>query len=331
MLRYFQNCGKDCCFLMQSSCVYIGSSRSCSVTIEVAPPGSWLFAMSRLLAFALFGVTTTISFALSPSDLDRARGLYQKTDYAGVLKLLGPLAEKTGEAYALIGQAQFMNGEYKRSAESFEKAIAQDPRSSRYVHWLGRAYGRQAESASPFTAPGLAVKTRQAFEKAVAMDSSDKEALSDLFEYYMDAPGFLGGGLNRAQDVVRRIAKIDQAEGMYANAQLADKRKDFNSAEQQFRRAMDLAPRQVGRVLDLAKFLARRGRVSESDQVFVQAARLAPNNPQVLYDRAALYIKQKRNLDEAAAMLEKYISSPLTPDNVPREKAMELLKQTKGV
>ena len=286
--------------------------------------------MSRLLVFSLFTFTATLSLALSPLDLDRARELYQKTDYAGVLKLLGPLPEKTGEAYALIGQAQFMNGEYKRSVEAFEKAIAQDPQSSRYVHWLGRAYGRQAESASPFTAPGLALKTRQAFEKAVAMDAANKEALSDLFEYYMDAPGFLGGGLSRAQDVVTRISRIDQAEGMYANAQLADKRKDFNSAEQQFRRAIDLAPRQVGRVLDLAKFLARRGRVSESDQVFGQAAKLAPNNPQVLYDRAAFYIKQKRNLNEAAGLLEKYINSPLTPDNVPREKAMELLKHTKG-
>ena len=286
--------------------------------------------MSRPFVLLLFLTSTAAFAATNISDMERARGLYQKTDYSGALKVLGGLPEKNGDAYALMGQAQFMNGEYKRAAESFEKAIAQDPQSSHYVHWLGRAYGRQAESASPFTVPGLAVKTRQAFEKAVAMDPSNKEALNDLFEYYMDAPGFLGGGLNRAQDLVARIARIDEAEGMYAQAQLADKRKDFNSAEQKLRRAIDLAPRQVGRVLDLAKFLAKRGRVSESDQVFVQAAKLAPNNPQVLYDRAALYIKQKRNLDEAAALLEKYINSPLTPDNVPREKAVELLKQAKG-
>ena len=267
---------------------------------------------------------------LTTPDLERARKLYSGTDYPAVLQLLNPVANKTPEIYALIGQARFMSGEYKKAAESFEKALAEEPRNSNYLHWLGRAYGRQAESASMLTAPGLAVKARQAFEKAVAADPSNKEAVNDLFQYYLDAPGFLGGGLNRAEQLVAQIARIDEAEGHFATAQLAVKRKDFNSAEQQLRRAMDLAPRQVGRVLDLAKFLARHGRVGESDQVFAQAAKLAPNSPQVLYDRAAFYIKQKRNLDQAAALLEKYLHSPLTPDNVPREKALELLKQANG-
>jgi len=271
-----------------------------------------------------------VVLAASPNELDRARQLYQATEYSAALKVLNRLPNKTAEVYALIGQSQFMNGEYKRAAESFDKAVAQDPQNSEYRHWLGRSFGRQAESASILTAPGLAIKTRQAFEKAVALDPSNKEALNDLFEFYMDAPGFLGGGLNRAEQLIEQIGRTDEAEGHYATAQLADKRKDFNSAEQQLRRAIDLAPRQVGRIIDLAKFLARRGRVSESDQALAQALKLAPDSPQVIYVRAELYIKQKRNLGEAAALLEKYINSPLTPDNVPREKAMELLKQAKG-
>jgi Flp pilus assembly protein TadD len=284
--------------------------------------------MSRLLLTIVFA---SLAFAQStPSELERARNLYQRTEYKAVLDRLNPVANKNAETYALIGQTRFMNGEHKRAAEMFEKAVALEPRNSRYVHWLGRAYGRQAESANVFSAPGLAVKTRQAFEKAVALDPSNKEALNDLFEFYMDAPGLLGGGLNRAEELIPQIARTDEAEGHFASAQLADKRKDFNSAEQQLRRAMELAPRQVGRVLDLAKFLARHGRTSESDQVFAQALKLAPDNPQVMYDRAALYIKQKRNLDEAAALLERYLKSPLTPDDVPREKALELLKQAKG-
>jgi Flp pilus assembly protein TadD len=266
----------------------------------------------------------------SAGEIEVARDFYQKTDYMSALSVLNHIQNKDASAWFLSGQAQFMSGEYKRAAEAFEKAAAIDPHNGEYMHWLGRAYGRQAESANPISAARLAVKTRQAFESAVALDPTNKEALNDLLEYYLDAPGFLGGGFNRAEELIQRIAKLDEAEGYYARAQLADKRKDFNSAEQQLRRAMELAPRQVGRILDLAKYLARMGRVSESDQVFAQAARIAPNSPQVLYDRAALYIKQNRNLGEAAVLLEKYVNSPLTPDNVPREKALELLKQAKG-
>ena len=284
--------------------------------------------MSRFLSSIVFaGVALAQS---SPVELERARTLYQRTEYQAVLDLLNPVRPKNAEIYVLIGQARFMTGENKRAAEMFEKAVALAPQNSGYVHWLGRAYGRQAESANVFSAPGLAVKTRQAFEKAVALDPLNKEALNDLFEFYMDAPGLLGGGLNRAEQLIPQIARTDEAEGHFASAQLADKRKDFNSAEQQLRRAMELAPRQVGRVLDLAKFLARHGRLSESDQAFVQASKIAPDSPQVMYERAEIYIKQKRNLGEAADLLERYLKSPLTPDNVPREKAMELLKQAKG-
>ena len=87
-----------------------------------------------------------------------------------------------------------MLGEFKKAQEYFEKAIAADPGNSVYHHWLGKAYGRRAETSSFITAPGFASKARQSFEKSITLDPRNKEALSDLFEYYVEAPGFLGGG-----------------------------------------------------------------------------------------------------------------------------------------
>ena len=78
-----------------------------------------------------------------------------------------------------------------------------------------------------FTAPGLASKARQYFEKAVQLNPRNLEALTDLFEYYLEAPGFLGGGLDKAEATSARIAEIDAAEGYWAHAKLAEKRKEF--------------------------------------------------------------------------------------------------------
>ena len=139
------------------------------------------------------------------------------------------------------------------------------PQKFRYVLWLGRTWGRRAESASYLTAPAYASKARQLFERSVMLDTSNKEALNDLFEYYMEAPGFLGGGLDRLKRWCSASELLDEAEGHYAKAQLADKRKEFDAAEQQLRRALELAPRQLGRVLDLAKYLSKLGRVEESE------------------------------------------------------------------
>jgi tetratricopeptide (TPR) repeat protein len=111
---------------------------------------------------------------------------------------------------------------------------------------------------------------------------------------------------------------------------LADNRKQFDTAEEQLRRAIELAPRQVGRLLDLARHLAQHGRIQESEATFDKAEQLAPNAPKVYFERAGVYVQQKRNLDRAKALLLKYLGSNLTPDDPPREQAQKLLQEASG-
>ena len=257
----------------------------------------------------------------------RAHTLYRQTEYKQSLAVLERLPQKDAATLQLMGQNLFMLGEYKRATEVLEKAVALDPNNPKLVHWLGRTYGRRAETANPFSAPGFASKTRQMFEKAVELDPTDKDALGDLLDFYLEAPGFLGGGVHKAEQLAQMILKQDQAEGHYAQGIVADRKKEYDTAEQQFRRAAELAPRQVGRVLVLARYLANHGRVKESDALFEQAARMAPNSPRVMFDRAGAYIKENRDLDEARKLLEQYLKSPLTPDDPPRERAEALLKK----
>jgi Flp pilus assembly protein TadD len=221
-----------------------------------------------------------------------------------------------------------MQGDYKQAGDAFEKAIALAPRNSELHRLLGSVYGRRAETGSMLTAPGNAKKARQYFEQAVELDPNNREAAANLFEYYLEAPGFLGGGLDKAENLAKRIATLDLPAGHHALAQLDRKQKRYDLAEQQLRSAVALAPRQIGRLIDLAKFLADRGRLKESDEEFAEAARIAPDSPELLFARAETYIQQKRNLKDARLLLERYLASPLTPDDPPREEARTLLSQT---
>jgi cytochrome c-type biogenesis protein CcmH/NrfG len=265
--------------------------------------------------------------ALAASPLQEAQQLYHHSNYQGVLKLLLPVPNKDAQTWALVGQAYFMSTDYKQATDAFEKATALEPRNSEYVHWLGKAWGRRAESSSMFMAPAYASKARQMFERAVMLDTSNIEALNDLFDYYLEAPGFLGGGLNRAEALVQRISALNEAEGHYAMAQLLDRRKEFAAAEQQLRRAFELAPRQVGRSIDLARYLSKLGRVDESEAAFAQAERITPNNPRILYERARTYIRDNRNLAQARELLKQYLNAPLTPNDPPRYEAEQLLRK----
>jgi Flp pilus assembly protein TadD len=260
-------------------------------------------------------------------EFTRANSLYQRTEYLQSLAALQASPQKDAATLQLIGQDLFMLGEYKKAGEAFEKAVAMDPNNPKLLHWLGRTYGRRAETANPFSAPGFASKTRQMFEKSVELDPTDKDAVGDLLDFYLEAPGFLGGGVHKAESLAQMILQKDQAEGHYAQGLVADKKKEYDTAELQFRRAAELAPRQVGRILVLARYLANHDRVKESDLLFEQAARMAPNNPRVMFERATSYIKEKRDLDTARKLLQQYIKAPLTPDDPPRERAEAMLKK----
>lgn len=269
--------------------------------------------------------------AVFGADLDRAQKLYDRTEYPAVLAELSRSTEpKSGAAWELAGKANYQLGEFKKAIEAFEKATLAEPNNSRYHNWLGRAWGRRAETSNPLAAPGHATKARQSFERAVQLNPNDQDAVNDLLAYYLEAPGFLGGGLDKATALADKIKTTDQAEYHSALAQIAERQKQQELAEGQFRRAVALAPKQVGRIVDLAKFLARRGKYSESDNAFQMAAKVEPNSRLVLYARAETYVETKRNLDTARNLLHQYLNSPLSPDDPPREEALRLLKRASG-
>ncbi len=266
--------------------------------------------------------------AASPAELEHARKLYRYTDYAGSLQILSAIQPKDGPVYELTGQNLFMQGEY----EDTEPGKGPGGRTGQfdYALWLGRAYGRRAETSSPFTAPSNASKARQNFEKSVRLNPRNMEALSDLFEYYLEAPGFMGGGLDKATATAGQMAAIDPVEGHWAQARLAEKKKEFHTAEEHLQRAAAMAPQQVGKLVDLARFLAKQGRYQESEQSFRNAEKIAPNSPKIIYARADTYIQQGRNLDTARQLLKRYLQAELTPDDPSRADAEKLLKKASG-
>ena len=278
---------------------------------------------------SIIAFVTVLAGGISAQDLAEAQKLYGLTNYEASLKLLQSVPQKNAPVWDLIGKNYFMMGDYKKSTDAFEKAVAQTATSA-YYDWLGKAYGRRAETSSPFTAPGNASKARQAFEKAVQLDPKNQEALSDLFEYYLEAPGILGGGLDKAVGIANRIAGLDPIEGHWAQARLAERRKEFGAAEQQLRRAVEMAPTQASRVIDLAKFLSNQGRYQEAEQAFQRAERIDPNSPKLLFERADTYIRSGQNLGTARQLLKRYLQANLTPDDPPRSAAEKMLREASG-
>jgi len=277
-----------------------------------------------------------LSCALGAADrtvadhaLDAAQSAYNKTDFKTAVATLPNPSD--AQSWELLGKSWFMLGEFHKATDALEKAAQLYPRTSDIQLWLGRAYGRRAETSFPFSAMGYAVKSREAFERAIQLNPANKEALGDLFDFYLAAPGIVGGGTEKARALMPLIAKYDPEQVFFAQAQLDEDQKQFGSAEAHLRRAAESTPLRIGQVLNLARFLALHGKFEESDKEFLRAEQLAPDSPRVIYTRAETYIKTRRKLPEARQLLNKYLTAGnLTPDDPPRSEAMKLLKKIEG-
>ena len=78
--------------------------------------------------------------------IERAQKLYRHTDYQAAIQVLSVEEDKSSATIELLGQCYFMSGDYKRATEYLEKAAAAEPSNSLYQTWLGRVYGRRAET-----------------------------------------------------------------------------------------------------------------------------------------------------------------------------------------
>jgi Flp pilus assembly protein TadD len=286
--------------------------------------------MRLFTGFALLAVACAASATGSPDVVLRASALYEHTQYEDSLRVLAADPTPDGAAYLLTGKNYFMLGDHKRATDFFEKALALSPNNSDYELWLGRAWGRRAETSGWLMAGVHASKARQCFERAVALDPHNREAKNDLFDFYLNAPGFLGGGMEKAEAIAKSIANERPPESEFEEAQLADRRKDYAAAEAHLRRAMELAPGEAGRIVDLARYVAKRGRLKESDELFEQARKLAPSLPRVAFAEARVDIENRRNLEQARGLLQQYLHASLTPDDPPRQEAEKLLRRAGG-
>jgi len=152
------------------------------------------------------------------------------------LPLLAQSPSASGEADSLFnqGQAALAAGDADKAVGYFEKAVAKKPSSSEYHQWLGEAYGTQAQRASMFSQASLAKKTQAELERAVQLDPNNLEARSDLIDYYLMAPGFMGGSGEKAREEANEIRKRDPLAGHRALARIYSHDKQPEQARNEY-------------------------------------------------------------------------------------------------
>ncbi len=235
-------------------------------------------------------------------------------------------AAPDAQAYNLLTRTYFYMGRWDDAAAAAERAATLQPASSDYQLWLARAVGEKAAHSSFVTAVRMVPKIRGAFEHAVQLNSSNSAARTDLAEFYMEAPAFLGGGKDKALAQAEALSSLDAGASHWVKARLAERAKQFETAEQEYRAAVTASPHAGSRWLDLAGFYRSRGRLDQMEDTVNQAvSRDAAGT--VPYEAAMLLFQAGRNFPGAITLLQKYLAGAPQPEAAPAYLAHYLLGQ----
>ncbi|MDB4905498.1 MAG: Tetratricopeptide repeat-containing protein [Gemmatimonadetes bacterium] len=214
------------------------------------------------------------------------------------------------EAMYYLGRVAAAQSATDESVKWFEKAVEADPQNADYHYWLGNAYGDAAQHASKFRQPFLARKVKAEFERAVQLDPRQLEGRLGLIEFYVQAPGFMGGSIPKAKEQAAEIMKLNRMRGGLAIASIAEREKNLVDAERGYRVAYDAAPDSLPAFASLTNFLLRQSRAEE---LFALAERYEKTHPdeqwgQLVYGRAAA--ATGRNMERGERLLRAFIASP---------------------
>ena len=228
-------------------------------------------------------------------------------------------------AHNLLCRAYFSLGDWDRGIRECEEAVALDPDNSQFHLWLGRIYGEKADKANFFTAAGLAKRVVREFEAAVHLNPRNVDARTDLAEFYLEAPGIVGGGRDKAEQQADSLQPLDPAKAHWVNARIAEKKHDNTGAEKEYRAAIDASHGAASAWLNLGLFYRHSERWDDMEQALLHVRSAPLDRPDALVDAAEILIHSNRNLAEAVQLLHAYMNSNSAVEQAPAFKVHYLL------
>jgi tetratricopeptide (TPR) repeat protein len=229
------------------------------------------------------------------------------------------------ESHNLLCRVYYSMGDWDRGISECEKAIALEPNNSRYHLWLGRVYGEKADNANFMTAAPLAGKVRNEFATAVRLDPNNIDARSDLAEFYLEAPGIVGGGRDKAEAQTQALAALDPVRADYLKGRLAEKKKDFVTAEKEYRAAIEASHGSALTWFNLALFFRHRERWDDMEDAINHAVSAQGDQPEVLMESGEVLLRSGRNFPAAVQYLRRYLALSSKAEEAPAFKAHYLL------
>jgi tetratricopeptide (TPR) repeat protein len=266
--------------------------------------------------FAAVLIAAAPLFASGPNVEDGVR-LFNAGRYSDARAVLEAAVREDAtdaRASSYLGRVLLAAGEIGGAVEWMEKSVALEEGNAEYHLWLGRAYGSQAIRASIVKQPALARKVKKEFERASKLDPDNLEARFGLIEYFLRAPGILGGSLKKAEEQAREIRRRDALEGHRAFGRLDENRKDFDQALREYDGAAAEFPGRTEPLYWTAALYARNKDYSKAFGAYEKLLERDPAQMAACYQIGRLAVASGQKLERGEECLKLYLRHDPKPD-----------------
>lgn len=256
-------------------------------------------------------IFTAVTSLPAQTPVERGKALIDARKYSEAKSILEPLGKSDAIAAFYLGQIGMEQNDAGKAGDWFERAVQLNPRSSVYYDWLGRAYGQQAQRASKLKLPFLANKTKSAWDKSLALDPDNLDTRADLITYYLQAPGFLGGGKDKARVMAQEIKKRNPYRGAMSFVRVCTDAKDQACLERELNFLISSYPDSAGGYSQLALYYTNNKQFDKAFAIIDQRLKMKPNDPAGLYAYGRAASVSGMNLDRGEQAMKGYIAAPI--------------------
>jgi tetratricopeptide (TPR) repeat protein len=250
-----------------------------------------------LLSQHLFAQTT----------ISDARKLYDERKPAEAKKILTGFQsgdKDYAEAQYYLGRISFDEKNYDDAEEFFEECVDTNDKVAEYHNWLGNTYGQIAQNANMLKKSSLAPKMRSEWERAVTLRPDYIDPRESLVQYYLQAPGFLGGGVDKAEETARQIVKMNAARGHAQMGTIYVHEKKIPEAEREYLEMVKADPETRAR---LGNFYLNQKMYDKSFALSEDALKKNPDDMVAMYVIGRTSAVSGLKLERGEECLKKYL------------------------
>jgi tetratricopeptide (TPR) repeat protein len=254
--------------------------------------------------------------ALQAGEADKTMALLDTLDKLNTLNK----PDSRSEAYNLRCRVEYTLEHWDQAANDCEQAVKLDAQNSDDHLWLGRALGEKASRASFLNAYSLAKRVRAEFEEAARLNPHNAEALASLGEFYEQAPGVVGGGIDKSEAVAAQLDKFDPVRAFELRSKIAEQRKDYGTAERELKQAITASSHPALQWMTLAGFYRRRERWTEMESAVHSGENAAERDRHAgvaFFNGASVLIETKRDPTLACKILDEYLAGSVKTEEAP--------------